>query len=53
MSTQVFAESQDFIRSTGKIYAVVGVLLLIFIGITIYMIRLDKRLKEVEDKINK
>jgi CcmD family protein len=41
-------------RSNGKIYVVVAVLTAIFIGIVIYLIRLDRKLSklEKESKIN-
>jgi CcmD family protein len=41
-------------RSNGKIYVVVAVLVTIFIGIILYLIRLDRKLTrlEKETKIN-
>ena len=41
-------------RSNGKIYVVVAVLTAIFIGIIIYLIRLDRKLSKLEreSKIN-
>jgi len=39
----------DFIRSTGKIYAVVGVILVLFLGIVFYLFRLDKKIKNLEN----
>ncbi len=35
-------------RSSGKIYVVIAVILLIFIGIAIYLFSMDKRLKKIE-----
>lgn len=52
-STALMAGTEDFMRSTGKIYAVVAVLVVTFLGIIIYMIRVDKRIKKIEDQINK
>ena len=46
------AESVDFLRSTGKIYSVVGVIVIIFIGIIIFLIRLDTKLSKLENHIN-
>ncbi|MEP7322490.1 MAG: CcmD family protein [Saprospiraceae bacterium] len=40
----------DFLRSTGKIYVVALVSLLVWIGIIWYLIRLEKRLKEIDDQ---
>lgn len=51
----VFAQSMaDEMRSNGKIYVVVAVLTTIFIGIVLYLIRLDRKLSklEKETKIN-
>lgn len=43
--------SVDFLRSTGKIYAVVAVLVLIFLGLVYYLFNMDKRLSKLEQKI--
>lgn len=42
----------DFLRSMGKIYVVVGVLVMIFLGIVIYLIALDRKLTKLENQIN-
>lgn len=46
-------EMADGLRSSGKIYVVVSVLCIIFIGIVAYLLNLDSKLgklkKEVED----
>lgn len=39
---------QDFMRNTGKIYVVVAVIVLIFIGIVFYLIRLDSKISKLE-----
>lgn len=39
----------DGMRSDGKIYVVVGVLLIIFIGLVVYLIGIDKKLKKLEE----
>ena len=41
-------EMADALSSSGKIYVVVTVLSLIFAGITLYLIRLDKRISKME-----
>jgi len=41
----------DFMRSNGKIYVVVGVLTLIFIGIVAYLIALNSKLNKLEKLI--
>jgi CcmD family protein len=51
----LFAQSMaDEMRSNGKIYVVVAVLVTIFVGIVLYLIRLDRKLSrlEKETKIN-
>jgi CcmD family protein len=41
-------ESPDFMRSTGKIYVVIAVLCIIFIGIVLFLIHLDRKLSRLE-----
>ena len=41
----------DFMRSIGKIYAVVAVIVLIFIGIILFLIYLERKLSRMEDQI--
>ncbi len=38
-------------RETGKINVVVGVILLIFLGIVIYLVRLERKLTKLEHQI--
>ena len=40
----------NLMYSSGKIYNVVGVIILIFIGIAIYLFRIDKRLSKIEEQ---
>ncbi len=47
----VQAQAMDFLRSTGKIYTVVVVIAIIFIGLAIYLIRLDNKLTKLENHI--
>lgn len=48
-STEMAAQgSMDFMRSIGKIYVVVAVLVIIFLGFVYYLISIDKRLKKLE-----
>ena len=42
----------DFMRSIGKIYAVVAVILAIFIGIVVFLMYLDRKLTKLENQIN-
>ena len=41
-------EMADTFRSNGKIYVVVAVVLTIFAGIILYLIRLDRKLTKLE-----
>lgn len=38
----------DLMRSSGKIYVVVAVLVIIFIGIVLFLIGLDKKIRRLE-----
>ena len=40
----------DALRSNGKIYVVVAVMLTIFAGIILYLVRLDNKLTKLEKK---
>lgn len=42
------AEMADVMRSNGKIYVVVAVILTIFAGIILYLIRLDRKITKLE-----
>jgi CcmD family protein len=44
---------EDFMRSTGKIYVVVAVIVAIFIGIIAFIMYLDKKLTKLENQIKK
>jgi CcmD family protein len=46
------AASGDFLRSIGHIYVVVAVILIIFIGIVLFLIYLDRKLTKLENQIN-
>lgn len=41
-------EMADALRGSGKIYVVVGVIAIIFIGIIIYLVSIDKKLSKLE-----
>jgi hypothetical protein len=42
----------DTMRKEGKIYVVVAVILTIFAGIIIYLIRLDRKISNIENQTN-
>lgn len=44
-------QAQDSLfRSSGKIYVVVGIILIIFALIVLYLFRLDRKISRLEDK---
>lgn len=51
-----FASAQsavvDFLGSVGKIYSVVAIICAIFLGIAIFLIRLDRKLTKLENQID-
>lgn len=54
MTAGAFAQGVEMaegLRSEGKIYVVVGVLCIIFIGIVVYLISIDKKVTSLEKKI--
>ena len=47
------AEMADAMRSNGKIYVVVAVIVTIFAGLIIYLVRLDRKINKLEkEKLN-
>ena len=46
-------QSADFMRSIGKIYVVVGVIVATFLGIVAYLIYLDRKITNIENQISK
>jgi CcmD family protein len=46
-------EMADALRSSGKIYVVVAVISVVFIGLAIYLFSIDSRLKKIERQNNK
>ena len=50
-TTNIYAQSpemDDALRSSGKIYVVVVVIAIIFIGLAFYLFSIDRRLKKIE-----
>ena len=41
-------EMADVMRSSGKIYVVIAVIVIIFTGLAIYLFSIDRRLKKIE-----
>lgn len=50
-ATAQSAEMADTMRSEGKIYVVVAILLVIFAGLTGYLVLLDRKVTRIEKKI--
>ena len=44
-------ENPDFMRSTGKIYVVIAVLCVIFIGIILFLVNLDRKITRLENEV--
>ncbi len=43
-------EMADMLRQSGKIYVVIASILLIFIGIVLFLFKLERRLKQLENE---
>jgi len=42
-------EMADVMRSNGKIYVVVAVIAMIFVGLIVYLYRIDQRVNKLEE----
>ncbi|MFV0605645.1 MAG: CcmD family protein [Niabella sp.] len=42
--------NQSFMYSSGRIYVVIAVLVTIFIGIVLYLFKIDKNIKKLKNK---
>jgi len=53
-STLLHGESSidDFFRSTGKIYTVLGVMIILFVVFIIFLIKVDRRITDLEKQID-
>jgi uncharacterized membrane protein YidH (DUF202 family) len=45
-------EMADRLRADGKIWSVIAVILIIFIGLILYLIKLDTKISKLEKKLN-
>lgn len=48
LSSAQGVEMADVLRSNGKIYVVVGVIAIIFVGLVVYLISIDRKLTKIE-----
>ena len=46
-------EMADGLRSEGKIYVVVSILLVVLLGLTVYLVMIDRKVSKLEKKVNK
>lgn len=46
------AEMADIMRSNGKIYVVVGIILIVLIGLILYLFSLDRKITKLENKLD-
>lgn len=51
ITVQAQTGNGDFMRSMGKIYVVVAVVLALFLCIVFYLFRLDRKLSRLENQI--
>lgn len=52
-NAQQSAEMADVMRSNGKIYVVVGVILIIILGLFAYLFSLDRKVSRLEKDLEK
>ena len=50
-SAQSDVEMADTFRSEGKIYVVIAIIAIIFIGLIIYLVSIDRKVSGIERKI--
>lgn len=51
VSAQEKVEMADTMRSEGKIYVVVAIMLVIFFGLVTYLVMLDRKVSKLEKEI--
>ena len=42
-------EMADAMRSSGKIYVVIAIIVIVFVGLALYLFSIDRRLKKIEN----
>ena len=51
-TTLMAQQEADFMRSMGKMYVVVAVIAILFIGMVLYLYSLDRKLTKLENQIS-
>jgi hypothetical protein len=46
------AEMADGMRASGKIYVVVGIILIVLVGLVAFLFMMDKKLTRIEKQLN-
>jgi CcmD family protein len=46
------AEMADGMRANGKIYVVVGIILIVLVGLVVYLVMMDKKLTRIEKQLD-
>ncbi len=46
------AEMADVMRSNGKIYVIVGIILIVLVGLIAYLFMLDRKITRLENKLD-
>lgn len=44
-------EMADLMRSEGKIYVLVGIIVIVFVGIIVYLISTDRKISQIEKNL--
>jgi hypothetical protein len=48
---QAEIEMADVMRANGKIYVIVGIILIVLLGLIVYLISLDRKVKKLEKMV--
>ena len=51
VNAQQEVEMADTMRSEGKIYVIVAIVLIVLTGLIIYLFLMDRKLKKIEDRL--
>jgi uncharacterized membrane protein len=50
---QQTVEMADVFRANGKIFVVVGIMVMSLLGVVVYLVSLDRKMSKLEKQINK